>query len=129
MRWGIDRNHLLLGSLQSPYHHGAYPLQKFKAERMVFFAVFPQNRALEEDGTGWLDGAGGELPDVWRKHPRPSEQISSANRFYHQRFTNAAPAFDHDLASLDQVTPIREFPFTQDRLSRFELSCHRAIRK
>src|SRR5215469_3236986 len=129
MRRGIERKHLLMGSLRAPHHHGAYPLQEFKAERMVFLAVFPQHRATEEDVTGWLDGARGELPDVWRKHPRPSEQISSTDRFYHQRFNNAAPGFNHDPASLDQVTSIREFPFTQDRLSRFKMSRHRAVRE
>jgi hypothetical protein len=69
------------------------------------------------------------MPHVWWKHPRPSEQIAGANRFYQERLAKAAPGFEHDLAGLDQGTSIRELAFAQDCLSRFEMSRHRAVRK
>jgi hypothetical protein len=107
----VGRKHLLMRSLQALHHNGAYPLQKLVAQRVVLFAVFPQNRAVEKDGCGRLDCARGEMPDVWGKHPRPSEQISGANRFYHQRLVKAAHGFEHYLAGLDQVKSIRELAF------------------
>ena len=73
--------------------------------------------------------ARGEMPDVRGKHPRPPEQISSANRFYQERLAKAAHGFEHYLASLDQVTSIRELAFPQDRFSRFKTSRDRAVRK
>src|SRR6266536_134600 len=69
------------------------------------------------------------MPDVWWKHPRPSEQISGTNRFYHQRFAKAAHGFEHDLAGLDEVTSIRKLAFAQDRFPRFKASRNRAVRK
>jgi hypothetical protein len=69
------------------------------------------------------------MPDVRRKHPRPSEQISGANRFYQERLAKAAPGFEHYLAGLDQVTSIRELAFAQDRFPRFKTSRDRAVRE
>src|SRR6266540_2694776 len=96
---------------------------------MILFTIFAQNSAVEKDRCGRLDRARGELPNVWRKHPRPPEQISRANRFYYYRFAEISAGFKRDLAALDQVKSIRELAFAQDRLSLLEMSCHRAVRQ
>src|SRR5437762_11339092 len=65
----VDREHLLTSTLQALHHHDTHPLEKFVAQRMILFAIFAQNRAVEKNRCGRRDRARGELPDVWRKHP------------------------------------------------------------
>ena len=123
------REYLFTSSLQALHHHRTDSFEKFVTQRVVLLAVFPQDGAVEEDGRGRLDCARGELPDVWRKNPRPTEQIARANCLYRNRFVKLGAGFEHDFTGFNQVKSIREVPFAQNGLSLSEMSRHRAGRE
>src|SRR5262245_28477254 len=91
---------------------------------MVFFALFTQPRAIEEDGCRRLERTRVEMPIVGREQPGPSQHVAVTNRLNDGGAVIVASGFDGNASALDEIKAIRQFSFPKDYLAGRELGQH-----
>jgi hypothetical protein len=96
------------------HHNPGDPFHEFIAQLVVGFTLLSQRGRIQEKGFGRLEGTGIEVPKVWRKQPRPTEDFAWSNNLNQSVPVISNIGFQSDSALMDEIKTVRGISFPKD---------------